>query len=134
MLDKTEGQQGFSLLELLVYVAIVGILMAAAVPKYQQAMAMANTSRIQSDLHSLDMAIMMYESQNGRLPSSLQPDLDPYILDLAGLKPPQGRCVLRSGESLEITANAYSLADDHRQALCQEQPVSAFGKPDGSGT
>ena len=91
MRECLKEEQGFSLLELLVYVAIVGVLMAVAVPKYQQAMAMANTARIQSDLRSLDMAVLMYEAQNGRLPTNLQPDLEPYIVDLARLRPPQGK-------------------------------------------
>ncbi len=132
MLEHEDGQQGFSLLELLVYIAIVGVLMAAAVPKYQQAMAMANTSRIQADLHSLDMAIVMYESQTGRLPANLQPDLEPYLVDIKDIKPPQGKCILRSGDILDITVQSYVLAEDCSQALCQDQPVNAFGRPDGA--
>jgi general secretion pathway protein G len=130
MRECLKEEQGFSLLELLVYVAIVGVLMAVAVPKYQQAMAMANTARIQSDLRSLDMAVLMYEAQNGRLPTNLQPDLEPYIVDLARLRPPQGKCLLRTGESLEINAAAYALAKDRSRALCQEHAAGDFGAPD----
>ena len=55
------SEDGFTLIEMMIVVAIIAILTAIALPKFNESLAMANTSRVQADLQSLDTAIAMYK-------------------------------------------------------------------------
>ena len=82
MMNKIEqlklSEDGFTLIEMMIVVAIIAILTAIALPKFNESLAMANTSRVQADLQSLDTAIAMYKVQNNRAPQDIS-DLDEYI-------------------------------------------------------
>ncbi len=56
------GEDGFSLLELLVVVAILGILVAAALPRFAEFRAAAYDSRSQQDLRNLAAAEELYRA------------------------------------------------------------------------
>ena len=56
------GERGFSLLELLVVVAILGILVAAALPRFAEFRAAAYDSRSQQDLRNLVAAEELYRA------------------------------------------------------------------------
>lgn len=57
-------QQGFSLIELMVAVAIVGILVVIAVPSYQDHVRSANRAAAQADLMALAAAMEQHKSVN----------------------------------------------------------------------
>lgn len=120
------------MLELLVYVGIVGVIAAFAVPRYVNTMAMANTAKIQSDLQTLDAAITMYQLQNGANPTNIAADLDDYVAHLDRLSPPAGKCILKDGGVVDITAEEYALADGGEEAQLQGHTVDEFGRGDGS--
>ena len=119
---------GFSMLELMVYVAIVGVLMAVAVPRYTSAITMANTARVQSDLQSINAAIAMYHADTGKYPSSIQDDLSSYLMNTDDLKPPTGSCQLRSGDTLDLNEASYGLASDGHEASCGGHGLADFGR------
>lgn len=127
-----KNEAGFSMLELLVYVGIVGVIAAFAVPRYVNTMAMANTAKIQSDLQTLDAAITMYQLQNGANPTNIAADLDDYVAHLDRLSPPAGKCILKDGGVVDITAEEYALADGGEEAQLQGHTVDEFGRGDGS--
>lgn len=120
-------QRGFTLLEMLIVISIAGVLAAAAVPRFTNAIALANTSRVQSDLQVLNSAIVLYQAEKGAYPSAIG-DLGDYVLDIANVKPPKGKCQLRSGQIEEITAAAYELSDDKTEATCQSHKLGDFGR------
>lgn len=60
--------RAFTLIELLIVVAIVGILAAIAVPNFLQAMVRAKVSRVQADHHALRNAIEMYRLERAAYP------------------------------------------------------------------
>jgi type IV pilus assembly protein PilA len=55
-MQMKQGQQGFTLIELMIVVAIIGILAAIAIPQYQNYIAKSQVSRVVAELGSLKTA------------------------------------------------------------------------------
>ncbi|RJP33245.1 MAG: prepilin-type N-terminal cleavage/methylation domain-containing protein [Candidatus Omnitrophota bacterium] len=62
------GKTAFTLIELLIVVAIIGILAAIAVPNFLNAQTRAKIARVRSDLRSLAVAIDSYRIDNNTFP------------------------------------------------------------------
>ncbi len=65
-------RRGFTLLELMIVVAIIGILAAVAIPNYIDATDEAKAARIQADLATIGAAVEIYRVKTGKYPSSLE--------------------------------------------------------------
>src|SRR5262249_16107232 len=59
-------QRGFTLLEIMVVVVIIGLLAAAVVPLYMGQVDRAQTNRAKQDLRSIDSALQLYRLDNFR--------------------------------------------------------------------
>ncbi|MBP5200900.1 MAG: prepilin-type N-terminal cleavage/methylation domain-containing protein [Schwartzia sp.] len=121
------NQRGFTLLEMLIVVSIAGVLAAVAVPRFTNAITLANTARVQSDLQVLNSAIVLYQAENGAYPSAVG-DLKNYVMDVDKVKPPKGKCQLRDGGTIDVTDTAYSLTEGGAEATCQGKKLSEFGR------
>ena len=62
-------QKGFTLIELMIVVAIIGILAAVAIPQYQDYVSRAKLSKVASFADPLKTAIGMYAQENNALPT-----------------------------------------------------------------
>ena len=64
-------KQGFTLIELVIVIAILGILAGIAIPRFLDAQASAKGAKIVADLRTIDSAAMVYQAKTGSLPTSI---------------------------------------------------------------
>lgn len=124
-----KNQRGFSLMELLIVMSIIGVISVIAIPKFTGTITVANTTKIQADLRTLNSSIALYYAQKGKYPQNIKTDLANYIVDVSNLKPPTGSFYLKdqNGAEIEITDTEYTLASDKTQALFQGHGISEIG-------
>ncbi len=79
------GGRGFTLVEIMVIIAIIGTLAAFAVPAYTNAVNAARIARSIGDIRTLEKDITTYEAANGVLPTTLAD------INRGGISDPWGR-------------------------------------------
>jgi len=63
-------QKGFTLIELMIVVAIIGILAAVAIPQYQDYTVKAKLSKVTGVAQPIKTALALYNQENGGFPTS----------------------------------------------------------------
>lgn len=79
MFRRLKKEEGFTLVELMVVVMIIGILVAIAVPTYARHREEAEKRACQANLRILEGAIAQYRAVNGSYPAELD-DLVPDFI------------------------------------------------------
>ena len=84
---RVSGRGGFTLIEVLVTMGVLGILAGIALPIFRSATYRADASKIASDMTLVRTAIFEFREDNNRLPASagwgvVPPDLAPYFNNL----------------------------------------------------
>jgi prepilin-type N-terminal cleavage/methylation domain-containing protein len=67
-MKKMTKNKGFTLIELVVVIAIIGILAGIAIPRFMDATATARGARILADMRTLDSVATMYYARAGTYP------------------------------------------------------------------
>ena len=117
-------QQGFTLIELMIVVAIIGILAAIAIPAYQDYTIRAQVSEGLNLSGGAKAAVTEYFQDRGTMPSNNA------TAGLAGATDIQGKYV----ESVTVGANGVITVDYGKSAHAVIQPNSIRMTPDTSSS
>lgn len=118
-------RKGFTLIELMIVIAIIGILAAVAIPNFVGMTDEARVARIQSDLSTVGSAMEMYYAKNGSYPSA--------VADLVGTDGKEG--FLRKEPEPPVKDVVYTVNSSTGEVTCTFKGVtySSFGTQQAQG-
>ena len=102
MLEKKK-QKGFTLIEVVAAVAIVGLLATMAMPTFGKLSDRAKDTKLQNNLATLDQAIVLFEIDNGVLPENLDKLKTDYISGNSELVDAKGEALSYTPDNSKIT-------------------------------
>jgi len=111
MRPPRERQQGFSLLELIVVMAVLGILVAFALPAYQDATTRAREAVLKEDLQHMREALEQYMTDKGAYPEALDDLVEDGYLRQIPVDP-----ITRSDETWETEVAPWMMVDQGQPA------------------
>ncbi|HVU18063.1 MAG TPA: type II secretion system protein [Candidatus Didemnitutus sp.] len=79
-------RRGFTLVEIMIVVAIIGLLAALAIPGYLRVQRRSQNSRVANDLRVFSQAFESYATQNGTWPANASPGVVPAGISTADFK------------------------------------------------
>ncbi|MBV8639363.1 MAG: prepilin-type N-terminal cleavage/methylation domain-containing protein [Candidatus Eremiobacteraeota bacterium] len=84
---ERDGERGFTLIEMMIVVAIIAILVAILVPNFMKARAQAQTAACEANLKEIATALELYQTDHQQYPNvtaatnvtSTEPNIGPYL-------------------------------------------------------
>ena len=88
---KADGERGFTLVELMIVMAVIGILLTIAIPAYLQAIKKAKEAVLKEDLHTMRTAIDQYTVDKEKAPQGLDDLVQAGYLKVVPIDPMTNR-------------------------------------------
>jgi general secretion pathway protein G len=134
-LRNREGQEGFTLIEMMVVVAIIAVLVAVLVPNFMRARAQAQTTSCMMNLKEIATALELYQTDNDQYPTaskvpvnSTDTNLFPYVNQVP-IDPAAG-----AGNYYEYTTTNPASGDATYSIVCPGMHDAATLQKIASGT
>lgn len=109
MINRLSSRKGFTLIELMIVIAIIAILAAILVPNFIRARAQGQLTACKSNLKNIGTACEMYSTDNsGRYPSGLA-KLTPDYLKSIPTCPSAGQDTYTSAYTSSMNPDAYTV-------------------------
>jgi prepilin-type N-terminal cleavage/methylation domain-containing protein len=135
MKTKTSPKTAFTLVEIMIVVAIIGLLAAVAIPNFLHARSKSQQTACINNLRQLDQAKQAWAMEKGKSSSDtpVQSDVQPYLgRGSSGTLP---CCPL---DSTRVFINSYTLGDVSNAPVCnlngngQKDPATPHELPRGA--
>ena len=128
-------QQGFTIVELLIVIVVIGILAALVITTYTGIQAKARNSERQTDINSLQTQFEAYFAEHGNYPTRTDVNDEDWrademkSLDAGALKDPQGTPGLVEDAAAKVYAydvtNSSGASCEADEATCAEYTLTA---------
>ncbi len=114
------NRQGFTLIELMIVVSIIGVLASIAVPNYQQSVIRTREAVLSETLHAFRKAIDEYHADKGKYPDTLSDLVESKYLKALPVDPFTKKSdtwvtvappVEKQEETISLAIGSYSSAD-----------------------
>ncbi|KXS45969.1 MAG: general secretion pathway protein G [Candidatus Frackibacter sp. T328-2] len=76
--NVAKREEGFTLIELMIVIAVLGILAGIAIPRFSGVQDKAEVAAVKSELKSIQTGLEMYNAENGEYPGNLS-DITSYV-------------------------------------------------------